>query len=67
VDTIPLDTDDEDELWFLRDIEGTLLPAQTSKADRLALGIAVLLNVGLGTLEDNGALLLFGLIFLLAT
>jgi len=59
--SLPLDTDDKGQLGLLRDVEGALLPAQASKTDLLTLGIAVLLDVLLGTLEDDGALLLVGL------
>ena len=55
---LPLDTDNEDQLGLLRDVERTLLLAQAGKADHLALSIAVLLNVGLRALEDDGTLLL---------
>lgn len=58
---IPLDTDNEDQLGLVSNVEATLLLAQTSKADLLALSIAVLLDVGLGALENDGALLLVGL------
>jgi len=59
-----LDTDDEDQFWLLFDVEGSLLPAQTSQSDLLALGIAVLLDVGLGLLEDDTTLLLVCLLSL---
>lgn len=58
---IPLDADDEDQLRLLRDVELAGLLGNTSKADLLALSIAVLLDVLLGTLEDDTALLLVGL------
>jgi hypothetical protein len=58
---IPLDTDDKDQLGLLGNVEGTGLAALASKADLLALCIAVLLDVGLGTLEDDTTLLLVGL------
>jgi len=41
------------------------LLGQTGKADLLTLLITVLLNVLLGTLEDDTALLLLGLLLLL--
>lgn len=63
VDT--LDTDNEDELGLSRDIEGTLLLAQTSQADLLTLSITVLLDIRLGTLEDDSTLALVGLAALL--
>ena len=63
VDT--LDTDNEDKLGLVRDVEVALLTGDTTKADLLTLIIAVLLDVGLGTLEDSSALLLVGLLLLL--
>jgi hypothetical protein len=59
VDT--LDADDEDELLLGGDVEGTIVLGNALKADLLALGVTVLLNVLLGTLEDDGTLLLVGL------
>lgn len=59
VDT--LDADDEGELGLGRDVERALLLGDALKADLLALGIAVLLDVGLSALEDNLTLLLVGL------
>jgi len=59
VDT--LDTDDEDELRLGRDIVRSLLLGLPGKADLLLLCVAVFLYVGLGSLEDHGALLLVGL------
>lgn len=61
VDT--LDADDEGELGLGRDVERTLLLGDTLQADLLALCIAVLLDVGLGALEDDLTLLLVGLSF----
>lgn len=58
---VPLDTDDEDQLGLLRNVELAALLGDTSKADLLALSIAVLLDVLLGTLEDDATLLLVGL------
>jgi hypothetical protein len=63
VDT--LDTDNEDQLGLVRDVEVTLLASNASKADLLTLSIAVLLDVGLSTLEDSLTLLLVGLLLLL--
>lgn len=60
VDT--LDTDDESELGLGGDVVGALLLGNASKADLLALSIAVLLDVGLGALEGDLALLLVGLL-----
>jgi hypothetical protein len=59
VDT--LDTDNEGELGLSGDVERALLLGDTLKADLLALCITVLLDVGLGALEDNLTLLLVGL------
>jgi hypothetical protein len=58
---LPLDTDNEDQLLLGRNVESTILLGQTGKADLLTLLITVLLNVLLGTLEDDTALLLLGL------
>lgn len=62
--SLPLDTDNEDQLGLVRDVEVTLLTGNTSKADLLTLIVAVLLDVGLGTLEDSSTLLLVGLWFI---
>jgi hypothetical protein len=59
VDT--LDTDNEGELGLSGDVERALLLGDTLKADLLTLCITVLLDVGLGALEDNLTLLLVGL------
>lgn len=59
VDT--LDTDNEDELGLTLNEEAALLASDAVEADLLALSGAVLLDVGLGTLEDNTTLLLVGL------
>lgn len=61
IDNLPLDADQEDELGLRGDVEGALLLSNAGEANLLALGIAVLLDVLLGTLEDDGALLLVGL------
>ncbi len=58
---LPLDADNEDELSLSGDVERAILLGGASEADLLTLGIAVLLNVLLGTLEDDLALLLVGL------
>lgn len=55
---LPLDTDQEDELGLSGDVEGSLLLGDAGQPDLLTLGIAVLLHVLLGTLEDDGTLLL---------
>ena len=59
---IPLDADNEDDLGLGRDVVRTRLLGLTGKADLLALLVAILLDVRLGTLEDDLALLLVGLI-----
>lgn len=64
VDTF--DTDNKDQLGLIRNVEGSGLAALAGKADLLALCIAVLLDVGLGTLEDDTTLLLVGLLSLLS-
>ncbi|KND92737.1 hypothetical protein TOPH_02882 [Tolypocladium ophioglossoides CBS 100239] len=58
---LPLDTEDEDQLRLGGDVGRVLLLGNTGQTDLLALGIAVLLDVLLGTLEDDAALLLVGL------
>lgn len=63
VDT--LDADNEDQLGLSGDVEGTILLRSTLEANLLALGVAVLLNVLLGTLEDDTTLLLAGSLGLL--
>jgi len=62
VDT--LDSDDEDQLGLLINEEVALLSAQASQSDLLTLGITVLLDVCLGTLEDDTTLFLVGLLAL---
>jgi hypothetical protein len=59
---IPLDADNKDNLGLSRDVVRAGLLGLTRKADLLTLGVAVLLDVGLGALEDDLALLLVGLI-----
>lgn len=54
VDT--LDTDDKGELGLLSNIVRTSVTGNTLETDLLLLSGAVLLDVGLGTLEDLGAL-----------
>lgn len=58
---LPLDTHDEGKLGLVRDVEVALLAGSAGKADALTLIVTVLLDVGLGTLEDDTALLLVGL------
>jgi hypothetical protein len=60
VDT--LDADQEDQVALGRDVEGAILLGNASEADLLALGITVLLDVLLSTLEDDATLLLVDLI-----
>jgi len=59
VDT--LDTDNEDQLLLSGDIESIILLGETGKTNLLGLCVTVLLNVLLGTLEDDTTLLLIGL------
>jgi hypothetical protein len=59
VDT--LDADNEDDLGLGSDEERSLLLGLAGEADLLTLGIAVLLDVLLSTLEDSVTLLLVGL------
>lgn len=59
VDT--LDADDEDQLGLGRDVERAILLGSAGEADLLALGVTVLLDVLLSTLEDDATLLLVGL------
>jgi len=63
VDT--LDADDEGELGLGRDVVAALLLGDAGEADLLALCVTVLLDVGLGALEDGVALGLV-LLFLLS-
>jgi len=62
VDT--LDSEDENKLGLLINEEAALLLAHTGKSNLLSLGITVLLDIGLGTLEDDATLLLVGLLSL---
>lgn len=64
VDT--LDTNNEDELVLSWDMERTILLGQTLKTDLFTLCVTVLLDVLLGTLEDDATLLLLGLCRVLA-
>lgn len=61
MEDIPLDTDNEDQLGLVINVEVTLLAGSAGQADLLTLSIAVLLDVGLSALEDNATLLLVGL------
>ena len=58
---IPLDTDNEDQLGLVINVEVTLLAGSAGQADLLTLSLAVLLDVGLSTLEDNATVLRVGL------
>lgn len=58
---IPLDTDDEDQLGLSGDVDRVVGLGDTVEADLLTLCSAVLLDVLLGTLEDDATLLLVGL------
>lgn len=58
---IPLDTDNEDQLGLVLNVEVALLAGSAGQADLLTLSIAVLLDVGLSALEDDATLLLVGL------
>jgi len=59
---VPLDTDNEDQLGLIVNVEVALLAGSAGQADLLTLSIAVLLDVGLGALEDDTTLLLVGLL-----
>lgn len=61
VDSLPLDTDNKDQLLLSWDVEGTILLGQSGKTDLLALSVTVLLHILLSTLEDDSALLLLSL------
>jgi len=63
VDTF--DTDNEDQLVLSRDVEGTVLLGKALQTDLLTLLVAVLLDVLLGTLEDDFTLFLLSLLLLL--
>ena len=58
---VPLDADDEGELGLSGDEERVLLLGLALGLDDVALSLDILLLVLLGTLEDDGALLLVGL------
>lgn len=59
---IPLDTDNKGKLGLGGDEERAVLLGLARQTDLLTLGIAVLLNVLLSTLEDDVALSLVGLL-----
>ena len=58
---IPLDTNNENQLGLIVNVEVALLASDASQTDLLTLSVTVLLHVGFGALEDNAALLLVGL------
>jgi hypothetical protein len=58
---VPLDADHEDELGLSRNVVRTLLLAQTSKTNLLALCFTVFFNINFCTLEDNTTFLLSSL------
>jgi hypothetical protein len=58
---LPLDTDNENQFLLSWNVEGALLFSDTREADLLTLLVTVLLDVFLGTLEDDTTLLLLGL------
>lgn len=64
MENIPLDADNEGKLGLGGDVKGALLLSLARKTDLLALGIAVLLDVLLSTLEDGVALSLVGLLIM---
>jgi hypothetical protein len=59
---LPLDTDNEDQLGLVVNVEVALSTGSAGQADLLTLSVAVLLNVGLSALEDDATLLLVGLL-----
>lgn len=59
--SLPLDTDNENQLLLSWDVERVVLLGQAGKTNLLTLCIAVLLDVLLSTLEDDTALLLLSL------
>lgn len=61
MDHSPLDTDNKDQLLLSGNVERAILLRQSGKSDLFTLLITVLLDVLLGTLEDDAALLLLGL------
>lgn len=58
---IPLDTDNENQLGLVWNVERAVLLADAGKTDLLALSITVFLNIGFRALEDDATLLLVGL------
>jgi hypothetical protein len=57
----PLDTDGEDEPGLGGDVERSVAFRSTLSLDDIALCLAVLCGVLLGTIEEDGALLFVGL------
>jgi hypothetical protein len=57
-ESLPLDTDNEDQFLLSRDVEGVILLGNTGKTNLLALCVTVLLDILLGTLEDDTTLFL---------
>ncbi len=55
---IPFDAYNEDKLRLLGHVIGAFLLAQTAQTNLFTLRIAILLDIGLGTLEDDTALFL---------
>ena len=53
----PLDTDDEIDLWLLRNVVVASCPRNTAQADVLAFLFKVFLHVRISTLEGDLALL----------
>lgn len=58
---IPFDANDENEFGLGRYVVAAILLTQACKADLLTLCIAILFDVGFGTLEDDTAFLFSGL------
>ena len=58
---LPLDANEEDQLGLSRDVEGAILLGDTGETNLLALGVTILLDVLLSTLEHGDALRLGGL------
>jgi len=59
-----LNSNNKNQFRFIRNVERTLLLAQTSQTDLLPLCIAILLDVRFCALEDNTTLRLIGLLLL---
>ena len=50
---IPLDADDKDEFRLSRNIKVAFLSRETFQADLFTFGILILLDIGLGALEND--------------